>query len=168
MMIVALLVGVVFGFALEKSKVLQPEVILGQFQLKNWTMVKVFLSAIMTGLIIYSLLFTLGFERLAWKVTIFPRDILGGLFLGTGIALAGACPGTVLAQVGVGYKDAIFAVLGGLVGVYAFNHIGPHLPDWPSEILLVETILDLPFAVVAIPLAFILGAFLFIIERKLP
>ena len=37
-------------------------------------------------------------------------------FMRTGIALAVACPGTTLAQVGVGYRDALFTIAGGLFG----------------------------------------------------
>jgi len=34
------------------------------------------------------------------KALVWPADIIGGLLLGAGISIAGACPGTVLAQIG--------------------------------------------------------------------
>mgnify|MGYP000355398640 CR=1 FL=1 len=40
-----LLMGIVFGFALEKSRVFEPGVIVGQMQLRNFLMLKVFLTA---------------------------------------------------------------------------------------------------------------------------
>jgi hypothetical protein len=47
--------------------------------------------------------------------------------LGAGISLAGACPGTTLAQIGVGYRDAIFTLAGGLFGAVAFSYAQPWL-----------------------------------------
>jgi hypothetical protein len=46
---------------------------------------------------------------------------------GTGIALAGACPGTVLAQIGAGYRDALFTLVGGLFGAIAYSYAEPTL-----------------------------------------
>ena len=43
--VVGLLMGTVFGFALEKSRVFEPGIIVGQMQLRNFIMLKVFLTA---------------------------------------------------------------------------------------------------------------------------
>ena len=56
-----------------------------------------------------------------------PIYIAGGLVLGVGIALAGACPGTVLAQIGAGYRDAWFTLAGGILGALAFTYAEPQL-----------------------------------------
>ena len=46
-------------------------------------------------------------------------NIIGGALLGAGMALAGACPGTMLAQIGAGVRTGLFtlqgAVLGGII-----------------------------------------------------
>ena len=47
--LIGLLMGAVFGFALEKSRVFEPGVIVGQMQLRNFIMLKVFLTAVATG-----------------------------------------------------------------------------------------------------------------------
>jgi hypothetical protein len=52
---------------------------------------------------------------------------MGGLLLGAGISLAGACPGTTLAQIGAGYRDALFTLIGGLFGAIAFSYVQPTL-----------------------------------------
>ena len=44
-----LAMGVVFGFMLEKSRVFEPGMIVGQMQLRNFTMLKIFLAAVATG-----------------------------------------------------------------------------------------------------------------------
>jgi uncharacterized protein len=126
-MISGMLMGVVFGFALEKSRVFEPGMIVGQMQLRNWIMLKVFLSAVATGAVVLAFLNGFGFVKLQPKAALYAADIVGGLILGAGIALAGACPGTTLAQVGVGYRDALFTLFGGLFGAVAFSYGQPWL-----------------------------------------
>jgi len=122
-----LLMGVIFGFALEKSRVFEPGIIVGQMQLRNWIMLKVFLTAVATGALVLAFLNGFGFVKLQPKATLYAADIVGGLILGAGISLAGACPGTTLAQIGVGYRDAIFTLVGGLFGAVAFSYAQPWL-----------------------------------------
>ena len=43
--------GIVFGFALEKSRVFEPGIIVGQMQLRSFIMLKIFLAAVVTGLV---------------------------------------------------------------------------------------------------------------------
>lgn len=122
-----LTMGIVFGFALEKSRVFEPGMIVGQMQLRNFIMLKVFLSAVAVGAIVLAVLHGLGYVSLSIKPTLYGANIVGGLILGAGIALAGACPGTVLAQIGAGYRDAIFTLLGGIAGALAFGYAEPLL-----------------------------------------
>ena len=127
-----LLMGVIFGFALEKSRVFEPGVIVGQMQLRNFIMLKVFLAAVGTGALVLAFLNGFGLVKLQPKPTLYAADIVGGLILGAGISLAGACPGTTLAQIGVGYRDAIFTLVGGLFGAVAFTYAEP----WLSKTLI--------------------------------
>ena len=119
--------GIVFGLALEKSRVFEPGIIVGQMQLRNWIMLKVFLTAVATGAVLLAFLNGFGFVKLQPKAALYAADIVGGLMLGAGISLAGACPGTTLAQIGVGYRDAIFTLAGGLFGAVAFSYAQPWL-----------------------------------------
>lgn len=127
-----LLMGVIFGFALEKSRVFEPGVIVGQMQLRNFIMLKVFFAAVATGALVLAFLNGFGLVKLQPKPTLYAADIVGGLILGAGISLAGACPGTTLAQIGVGYRDAIFTLVGGLFGAVAFTYAEP----WLSKTLI--------------------------------
>jgi Na+/H+-dicarboxylate symporter len=54
--IIGILMGVVFGFALEKSRVFEPGIIVGQMQLRNFIMPKVFLTAVATGAVALAVL----------------------------------------------------------------------------------------------------------------
>ena len=105
----------------------EPGVIVGQMQLRNFIMLKVFLTAVATGAVVLAALNGFGLVKLQPKAALYAADIVGGLILGVGIALAGACPGTTLAQVGVGYRDALFTLVGGLCGALAFSYLQPML-----------------------------------------
>lgn len=168
-----LIMGMVFGFVLEKSRVFEPGIIIGQFQLRKFIMLKVFLTAIITGLVIFACFFALGLERLSWKITIYAADIIGGLLLGIGIALAGACPGTLFAQIGAGYKDSIATLVGCLVGAIAFIKLQPWLKlvllnGKPQQKLTLDTLLNLPFSVTAGIVVVFMVLILYSLERYRP
>jgi hypothetical protein len=125
--VVGLLMGAVFGLALEKSRVFEPGVIVGQMQLRNFIMLKIFLTAVATGAVVLAALNGFGFVKLQPKAALYAADLVGGAMLGVGIALAGACPGTTLAQIGAGYRDAVFTLVGGLLGAVTFAYAQPWL-----------------------------------------
>jgi hypothetical protein len=125
--VLGLAMGIAFGFLLEKSRVFEPGMILGQMQLRNFIMLKIFLAAVAAGLVLLAFMNGVWGVKMYPKATLFGADILGGLVLGVGIALAGACPGTVLAQIGAGYRDAWLTVAGGLAGALTFVYLEPLL-----------------------------------------
>ena len=168
-----LFMGIIFGIALEKSRVFEPGMIIAQFQLRKFIMLKVFLTAIVTGLVVFTIFFSLGFERLNWKMTIYGADIVGGLLLGIGIAIAGACPGTLFVQIGAGYKDSIAILFGGLAGAIAFITIQPWLKQFllngaPSQKLTLDSLFNMPFAMTAGIFALVLILTLYSLERCYP
>lgn len=169
--VVGLGMGMLFGLALEKSRVFEPGMIIGQMRLDNFIMLKVFLSAVATGLVLLSALQGFGLIKLAPKATLYLADIGGGLLLGVGITLAGACPGTILAQIGAGYRDAWLTLLGGLAGAAAFGYAEPSLRPWlsggPGKLTL-DAMLSLPFWAVALPFAAVIIAGLWLLETLRP
>lgn len=167
--LIGLATGVVFGFALEKSRVFEPGVIVGQMQLRNFLMLKIFLAAVITGLVVLAVMHGAFGVKLGLKPLLLKADIIGGLILGAGIALAGACPGTALAQVGAGYRDAIFVVLGGIAGAVAYGYFDAPIAAFfaeSGEKIGFDKLLGLPFWVTAIGLAVALTALLWAIESR--
>ncbi len=146
--------------------------IVGQMQLGNFIMLKVFLTAVATGAVAIAALHGFGIVKLHPKATFYLADVAGGLLLGGGIALAGACPGTVLAQVGTGYRDAIFTLLGGVAGAVAFSYAQPALQPvllagGPGKLTFAE-LAGLPYWAVALALAAALIAGLYALELWRP
>jgi hypothetical protein len=170
--VIGLGMGAVFGFALEKSRVFEPGMIVGQMQLRNFIMLKVFLTAVATGAIVLAVLHGFGFVKLFPKPTLYGADIIGGLLLGAGIALAGACPGTVLAQVGVGYRDALFVLIGGIAGATAFSYAEPALrpallSGGPGKLTFAD-LTGLPYWILALALAALIVVALVALENRFP
>lgn len=171
--LIGLAMGAIFGMALEKGRVCEGGVIVCQMQMSRHAMLKMFLTAVATGLVVLSFMVGFGFAKLSPKATLFAADIVGGAILGVGIVIAGACPGTVLAQIGTGYKDAIFTFIGGLFGALAFTYMEPNLlkPVLTSGAygkLTLDKLLGLPFPAVALTFAAIIVGFLVWLEKVSP
>ena len=169
--LIGLATGIVFGFALEKSRVFEPGVIVGQMQMRSFIMLKVFLAAVITGLVVLAVMNGAFGMPLQLKPLVWQADIIGGLVLGAGIALAGACPGTSLAQIGAGYRDAWFVVLGGIAGAVAYGYLDERISSLFAEKgakLSFAALAGFPFWQVALGFAAVLAVALVLIERLTP
>jgi hypothetical protein len=103
-------------------------VIIGQLLLKDFTVVKIMLSAVVTGMIGVYLLKGLKVTRLHLKSGSFGQNVIGGLIFGIGFGLLGYCPGTVAGAAGQGSLDALFGgILGMLIGAGLFAAMFPKL-----------------------------------------
>ncbi|MFV0294559.1 MAG: DUF6691 family protein [Hyphomicrobiaceae bacterium] len=169
--VLGLATGAIFGVALEKSRVFEPGVIVGQMQLRNFIMLKVFLAAVITGLVVLAVMHGVFGVPLHLKALVWRADIIGGLLLGAGIALAGACPGTALAQIGAGYRDAWFVVLGGIAGAVFYGYFSSEFSAFladKSHKLTFSGLLGVPFWALALGLAAGFGIFLVVLEKLSP
>ena len=170
--LVGMAMGIVFGFALEKSRVFEPGIIVGQMQMRNFIMLKVFLSAVATGAVVLAALNGFGIVKLQPKAALYAADIVGGLLLGAGITLAGACPGTTLAQIGAGYRDALFTLLGGLCGAVAFSYAQPALSKTflgaSGPKLIFTDLIGVPYWMGALVLAAVIVVVLLALEAWTP
>lgn len=122
-----LIMGLAFGFLLQKGRVAKFRVIVGQFLLKDWTMVKVMLSAVAVGALGVWLLIGLGLATLHVKPAAFGGVVVGAIIFGCGMALFGYCPGTGVAACGEGRRDAMMGVLGMFCGALAYVAAFPAL-----------------------------------------
>lgn len=112
--------GIVFGFLLQKGGVARYEVLMGQFLLTDFTVVKVMISAILVGMIGVFSMHALGLVKLHVKPTRYAANISGGLIFGIGLGLLGYCPGTGAAALGQGSYDAIAGIVGLMAGSYIY------------------------------------------------
>ncbi|MBS0246085.1 MAG: YeeE/YedE family protein [Proteobacteria bacterium] len=169
---IGIAMGIVFGFALEKSRVFEPGVIVGQMQMRNFIMLKVFLTAVATGAVVLAALNGFGIVKLAPKAAMYYADVVGGLILGAGIALAGACPGTTLAQIGAGYRDALFTLIGGLFGAMTYSYAEPTLSKTflgqSSGKLIFSQLMGIPYWAGALGLAAVVALVLVGLETWRP
>ncbi|KAI8499255.1 hypothetical protein Bbelb_230190 [Branchiostoma belcheri] len=129
--------GILFGIALEKTRVFEPNVIRDQFVYRRFIMMKAFLAAMATGLLCLGVMATLPVTRPVFHeirhVFIDHQEkgvvtsVVGGTLLGAGMTISGACPGMVLAQVGAGVGNgaALLTLLGCLVGVALYAAVEP-------------------------------------------
>lgn len=107
--------GIVFGFLLQKGGATKHDVIVGQLLLNDFTVVKIMLSAVLTGMIGIHLMKQLGWVELHVKPGSLGTNVVGGLIFGVGFAALGYCPGTIAGAIGNGYLDAM---VGGLAGIW--------------------------------------------------
>lgn len=122
--------GLIFGFLLQKGGVTNFGVIVNQFRLKDFTVLKVMMTAIIVGgLGIYGMR-AIGMDvAMHIKATAILGNALGGLIFGVGMALLGYCPGTAVAAIGSGSRHAIFGLLGMLIGAAIYAEIYPWLNE---------------------------------------
>ena len=125
---IGLVIGIIFGFLLQKGGVTKYDVIIGQLLLTDFTVVKIMLTAMTTGMIGVHLLRSLGIAQLHPKPGSLGSTVTGGLIFGVGFGVLGYCPGTVAGAVGQGSLDALFGgVVGILIGAGLFSEFYPKL-----------------------------------------
>lgn len=122
-----LLTGFLFGFLLQKARVTKFDVIVNQFRFNDFTVLKVMLTAIVTGGAGVYLLRYEGLANLHVKPAQMGGVVLGGLIFGVGMVVLGYCPGTGLAAAAEGSRHALWGVLGMLAGAAVFAETYPFL-----------------------------------------
>jgi uncharacterized membrane protein YedE/YeeE len=125
MLIYGFITGILFGFLLQKGRVLRYDKQLGALRLMDMTIVKFMVSAILVGMTGIYILNDFGLAQLSVKPTILGGVVLGGLIFGIGWGLLGYCPGTSLGALGEGRWDAFWGVLGMLAGAALYAEAYP-------------------------------------------
>lgn len=126
--VLGLITGLFFGVFLQRSGVTSYDVILGQLLLYDFTVVKVMLSAVITGMLGVYFMRQLGWVTLHPKPGSLGSTVVGGLLFGVGFAVLGYCPGTISGAIGQGALDALVAGSTGiLLGSWLYANWYPKL-----------------------------------------
>ncbi len=129
----AVVLGLGFGFALERAGFGSARKLTAVFYLYDMAVVKVMFTAIVTamvGLFVLSAIGVLDLKELYLEPTNYIAQIGGGLLFGAGFMIGGYCPGTSMAAIATGRKDGITFALGMLAGVLAYAQFTPQIDVW--------------------------------------
>jgi len=122
-LIVAFLVGIGFGFALERAGFGSAKKLVSQFYLNDLAVFKVMFTAIVTAMLGVTYLSWTGFLDLGLVYlvpTYWVAQVVGGLVLGVGFVVGGYCPGTSLVSTATGKLDGLLFVVGFAAGTLGF------------------------------------------------
>lgn len=122
-----LITGMLFGFLLQKGRVIRYDKQMGALRLMDMTIVKFFFSAIMTGMAGVAVLQNMGIAPPLILPTNIGANVIGGLTFGLGWSIIGYCPGTSLGALGEGRTDAFWGILGMLSGAALFAEVFPRV-----------------------------------------
>ncbi len=122
-LLVGFLIGIGFGFALERAGFASARKLVSQFYLDDLSVLKVMFTAVVTAM--------LGFTYLAWigwldlsllylVPTFWVAQVVGGRLGGVGFAVGGYCPGTSAAAAATGKLDGLLYLLGVGAGSLVF------------------------------------------------
>ncbi|MFO7708296.1 MAG: DUF6691 family protein [Desulfobacterales bacterium] len=129
-----LITGICFGALLQQGRVLRFEKQVGAMLLKDMTIMKFMMSAILVGMVGIQLLVSMEIVKLSPKATLLGALIVGGALFGAGWAVMGFCPGTSVGALGEGRWHALWAILGMITGAAlyaeAYGHLQKNLLAW--------------------------------------
>lgn len=135
-LLLALLIGIGFGFALEQAGFSSSRKLAGMFYGYDTTVIKVFFTAAIVALIGSQLMSYFGLLNLnlvfvnEFYVT---ASIVGGIIMGAGFIMGGFCPGTGLSALSIGKIDAMVFFLGGLTGAFLFAETYPSMQELANQ-----------------------------------
>ena len=123
-LVLAVVFGAAFGWLLHRGRVTDYDTIIGQFRLRDFTVLKVMGTAIVVGGIGVLVLVNLGYAKFAVRDANMLATVAGAAIFGVGMVLYGYCPGTGLAAIGTGSVHALVGAVGMLAGAvaYAFSY----------------------------------------------
>ena len=154
-LIIALVLGIGFGFFLEQGGLGNSAKLVAQFYFKDLTVFKVMFTAIITAMLGLYWLSWIGFLDLTLvyvNPTYILPQLLGGLIFGVGFVTGGLCPGTCLVSASTGRIDGLFALMGIFFGIFVFGETVSYLYDFlystSAGQITIPQLLNLPHGVV--------------------
>jgi uncharacterized protein len=156
-LIVAFVIGIAFGFALERAGFGNVRKLTAQFYFTDLAVFKVMFTAIvtaMTGLFYLAWLGVVDLSQVYLTPTFIVPQAVGGLLLGVGFVVGGYCPGTSCVAVSTGKIDAIVFLAGIFAGIVVFGEMFPMLESFynatPMGTITLPQLLNVPYGVVVL------------------
>jgi hypothetical protein len=127
--------GMLFGFALSRVRASDYNYIYNMFTGTDLTLALVIVSAIIVGAVGMRLLAMnhyRGYQGQPIEVNkkeLTKYTALGGTIFGIGWGMSGACPGTLMAQIGEGSLMGLVTLTGAILGTYAYAMLKEKVKD---------------------------------------
>ncbi len=127
-LIIAFLIGIAFGFVLERAGFGSADKLAAQFYLYDMRVFKVMFSAIITAMLGVFFLGVIGFldvNLIYFTPTYVIPQIVGGFILGFGFIVGGYCPGTSVVSASTGRIDGLLFLIGVFIGIFIYGEVYP-------------------------------------------
>lgn len=128
--VIALLIGIAFGFILEQAGFSSTKKLVGLFYGYDFTVLRVFFTAgitAMVGVLLLGHYGLLDLDIIYINPTFLRSALTGGAIMGAGFIIGGFCPGTSVCAAAIGKLDAMAFLGGSLLGILAFTEGYPLL-----------------------------------------
>lgn len=126
-MFTIIIFGFLFGLIMQYASLNRYDVISGMATLENLAVAKTIAMVLGVGLLLLNLEISLGWASYHIKPLVAGGIIFGGILFGVGMAILGYCPGTLAISLGEGSLDALFGILGGLLGGLFYTVLLPYI-----------------------------------------
>jgi rhodanese-related sulfurtransferase len=156
-LLTAIVLGFLFGFALERGGFANARKLAAQFYLYDMTVFKVMFTAILVAGVGFYTLAGAGLVDLSrmWiNPTFLWAQLAGGFLLGVGFIISGLCPGTAAVSMASGRYDGAVTLLGIVAGTALFAVLIDWFPgllrlyEAGGEVSVLPALLHLPAPVV--------------------
>ena len=116
LMLSGLVVGIIFGFVLQRGRFCMNSAFRDIMLMKEYTLLKAVALAIVVQMIGFHLMATMGYIQLNPKPFYWGAMIFGGFIFGIGMVLAAGCASGTTYRVGEGMMGSFVALIGLMVG----------------------------------------------------
>ena len=154
-LVVAFLIGIGFGFFLERAGFGSAKKLTAQFYFTDLSVFKVMFSASVTAMVGIFYLSWMGIVDLSLVYltpTFLVPQVVGGLLLGVGFVVGGYCPGTSCVGLATGRSDAGVYLIGIVAGIIVFGEVYPVVKDFylstPMGQVTLPALLNIPYGVI--------------------
>ncbi len=134
--IIAMLIGIAFGFILEAAGFSSSKNLVGLFYGYDFVVLRVFFTGAATaaaGIVLLDYFGWIDVSMLYVQPTYWGAAIVGGMIMGLGFVTGGFCPGTGFAASSIGKMDAMMFVVGTFLGALLYGETYPLIKDFVNS-----------------------------------